>query len=33
MPCPDCNGPKDGEMPVLPPGFTPRFDIDKGALH
>jgi hypothetical protein len=33
MPCPDCNEPKPGELPAMPPGFTPHFDIDKGTVH
>jgi hypothetical protein len=33
MPCPDCNEPKPGELPAMPPGFTPHFDIDKGPVH
>ena len=29
MLCPVCNVLKDGELPVMPPGFTPHFDVDK----
>jgi hypothetical protein len=30
MPCPVCNVPEEGELPVMPRGFTPHFDVDKG---
>ena len=33
MPCPVCNVPKEGELPAMPPGFTPQFDFDKGPQH
>jgi hypothetical protein len=33
MPCRMCNAPAPGERPRMPPGFTPRDDVDKGPIH